>query len=93
MRTEKHRELEIGIMISVDRGPELAAVAIGFTASSFICVVLRCYTTAVILKRFRFEDGLALFAWVSDENSVSTAAQARHPAGHLCPLRDDLQGN
>lgn len=50
---------------SDNRGPEMAAVSIAITVVSVIAVVLRSYTMAKLLKRFLFEDMLAVFTCVS----------------------------
>lgn len=47
-----------------NRGPELAIVSIVMAAVSVCAVSLRSYTMATILKRFLFEDWLAVLTCV-----------------------------
>lgn len=47
-----------------NRGSELAIVSIAMAAVSVCAVSLRSYTMATILKRFLFEDWLAVFTCV-----------------------------
>lgn len=48
-----------------NRGPEMAVVSIAMTIVCVIAVALRSYTMAKLLKRFLFEDLLAVVTCVS----------------------------
>lgn len=52
-----------------NRGPEMAAVSIAMTIVSVVAVALRSYTMAKLLKRFLFEDLLAVVTCVSIRTS------------------------
>lgn len=47
-----------------NRGPEMAAVSIVMAVISVVAVALRSYTMAKLLKRFLFEDLLAVVTCV-----------------------------
>lgn len=48
-----------------NRGPEMAVVSIVMAVISVVAVALRSYTMAKLLKRFLFEDWLAVVTCVS----------------------------
>lgn len=70
----------------VDRGPELAAVAITMMAVSVVSVGLRCYTMAGILKRFYAEDYLAILTLVSHTWSARYCATVHPDSYTACAM-------
>jgi hypothetical protein len=51
--------------MAVDRGPQVAAVAILFLVTSWLAVLLRVYVRGVMTKSFGIDDTLAVVTLVS----------------------------
>jgi hypothetical protein len=66
-------------MTEEDRGPQAAAVAILFLATSWLAVLLRVYVRAIMSNAFGIDDSLAVVTLVS-------SVQSTHHAVYLSSL-------